>query len=355
VTLGIRSRDDYLGRFEQNQALLSVSTGWGADDGIEEIDVFLRARNPVFLRAPNASQTFDAFKIEGRHGLRASIEWTRREHLTFGPTWRRGVSLTWVGTDDFRYLDPGLYDDVGTVELQSFGGVATQSGSWQLSVQSSIGGGLVYNRDGLTASGQPDLNPFYFRGSLEGVARRPLGSKRNIAARLFAGYARGDNETAKQRQVYLQGGDPLQQLYNPFLRSRGALLAGEDFHYHAPGGAGIRGIDRRVSTGALVAFNLELDQTLLARPTARLFNRIALAAFTDLAHAFGGADQPLTGERLKFLGDVGIGLRADHRIGDTRFTTRFDMPVYVSRPELSIRPTGNDLDFRWVFSFEPAF
>ena len=162
ITLGIRSRDDYLGRFEQNQAMLSVSTGWEAEDGIEEIDVFLRAKNPVFLRAPNTSQTFDAFKIEGRYGLKATFDWSRREHLTFGPTWRRGVSLTWVGIDDVRYLDPELYDDVGTVELQSFGGVSNASGKWELSLQSSIAGGLVYNRSGLAATGRPELDPFLF-------------------------------------------------------------------------------------------------------------------------------------------------------------------------------------------------
>jgi hypothetical protein len=255
--------------------------------------------------------------------------------------------LTWVGTDDLRYLDPGYYDDVGTVELQSTGGVSTGSGKWQLTLQSSIGGGLVYNRDGLAATGRPELDPFYFRGSLEGVARRSLGTERNLAARVFIGYARGDDETAKQRQFYFQGADPLQQLYNPFLRSRGALLAGEDFHYQMPGGAGVRGVDPRASSGAVVALNLELDQTLLSNPTARLFNRIALAAFTDLARAFTGP--------TKFLGDAGIGLRADHRIGDTRFTTRFDLPLYVNRPELSVRPTGNEFELRWVFSFEPAF
>jgi hypothetical protein len=355
VTLGIRSRDDYLGRFEQNQALVSVSTGWGVDDGVKEVDFFLRARNPVFLRAPNTEQTFDAFKIEGRYGLRGSIDWARREHLTFGPTWRRGVSLAWVGIDDVRYLDSGFYDDVGVVELQSFGGVSTGGGKWQLGLQSSIGGGLVYNRDGLAATGRPELDPFYFRGSIEGIARRTLGSTRNLAARLFLGYSRGDGETAKQRQVYLQGADPLQQLYNPFLRSRGALLADEDFHYHAPGGAGVRGIDPHVSAGALVALNLELEQTLSVRPAGRLFNRVAIAAFTDLAQVFGGAAQPLTGDKIRFIGDAGVGLRADHRIGDTRFTTRFDLPVYVSRPELSVDPGGDEFEFRWVFSFEPAF
>jgi hypothetical protein len=357
VTLGARSREDYLGRFEQNQALISVATGWGVDDGVQDVDFFFRTKNPVALRAANTSQTLDGFWMEGRYGLKASLEWERRAHLTFGPTWRRGISLTWVGIDDARYLDPGLYDDVGTVELQSFGGVRTATGKWQLALQSSVGGGLVYNRDGLTASGRPELEPFYFRASIEGTARRPLGAQRNVAARLFLGYSSGDkDETAKQRQIYLQGADPLQQLYNPFLRSRGSLLVGEDFHYHSPGGAGVRGIDSRVSAGGVLALNLELDQTLVSRPAAPLFSRVALAAFTDMAYA-GEATQALTGDEIGFLADAGLGLRADHRIGDTRFTTRFDLPLYVSRPELAQdrEPGDDDVKFRWTFSFQPAF
>jgi hypothetical protein len=304
------------------------------------------------LRAPNTSQTLDVFNVEGRYGVSAELAWARREHLTFGPTWSRGIRAEWVATDDFRYLDRGLYDDVGTVELQSFGGVTTQSADWQLAVQSSIGGGLAYNRNGLAASGRPELDPFYFRGQVEATARRPLGAKRTLGARVFVGVASGDHTAAKQRQVYLQGADPLQQLRNPFLRSRGSLLVGDDFHYHAAGGAGVRGIDRRVSTGAVIAVNLELDHTVLVRPTARLFSRVAVAAFGDLAHAWGNSDGTVSSG---FLGDAGVGLRADHRIGDTRFTTRFDMPLFVSRPELAVRPGDKDIDFRWVFSFEPAF
>jgi hypothetical protein len=149
--------------------------------------------------------------------------------------------------------------------------------------------------------------------------------------------------------MYLQGSDPLQQLYNPFLRSRGSILAGEDFHYHSPGGAGVRGIDRRVSTGAVAALNIELDQTLLSSER-HLFNRIGVAVFTDVA-ALGVSAETTSG----FVGDAGIGIRADHRIGDTKFTTRFDVPLYVNRSEVSVRPTDHDLDFRWVFSFEPSF
>ena len=357
VTLGIRLITDYLGRYEQNQTLLTRSTGWGADDGVEETDFFLRMRNPVALRMSNVSQTLDAFNIEGRYGALLSIERTRRAHLTYGPTWTGSASLQWVATDDFRYLDRGYYDEVGTVEVQLGSGVKNRSGSWTLGLRSSAGGGLVYNRAGLAASGRPDLNPFYFRGFVEGTARRSLGRTLGLGLRGYLGVASGHHTAAKQRQIYFQGADPLAQLYNPFLRSRGALLVGEDFRYHAPGGAGVRGVDSRVSAAAIAALNLEVERTLVSRPNAALFNRIALAAFTDVSHTIGGSVEPLIGERIRFLGDAGVGLRAEHRIGDTRFTTRFDLPLYVSRPELAQdRDLGDDeFKFRWTFSFEPAF
>jgi len=95
----------------------------------------------------------------------------------------------------------------------------------------------------------------------------------------------------------------------------------------------------------------------VVRPNARLFSRIALAAFTDLSHAIGGSAQPLLGDRIRFLGDAGVGLRAEHRIGDTRFMTRLDLPLFVSRPALAQdREAGDDqLAFRWMFSFQPEF
>ncbi len=354
VTLGVRTRSDYLGRFEQNVTLASIGTGWGSDLDVVDADFFSRIRNPVKLRAPNVSQTLDVFNVEGRYGAAAEVAWTRREHLAFGPTWNRGLRVEWVATDDFRYLDRGLYDDVGTIELQSFGGVTTQSAKWQLALKSSIGGGLAYNRSGLAASGRPELDPFYFRGQVEATAWRPLGPKRRFGARLFVGVASGDHVAPKQRQIYLQGADPLQQLRNPFLRSRGSLLVGDDFRYHSPGGAGLRGIDPRISAGAALGLNLELEHTLVGRPTARLFNRVALAGFIDIANVWDGTDPLLT---RGWLHDAGVGFRADHRIGDTRFTTRFDLPLIVTEPGIAQdREPGNEkVEFRWTFSFEPAF
>ncbi len=354
VTLGVRSRDDYLGRFEQNVAMITGSTGWGADDGVHHIDFFLRARNPTFLRAPGTSQTLDLFRLEGRFGAMATVERTRRAHLTFGPTWTQSVSLQWVHPDDFRYLDPGYYDDVGTVELDVGAGVSTAAGQWDLELQGSVGGGLAYNRSGL-AAGARAIDPFYPRIMLEGRAHRPLGARLGLAARVTAGLAGIDHAAARQRQIYAQGADPLQRLTNPFLRSRGSLLEGEDVNYQLPGGAGVRGLDPRISSTALIGLNLELERTLLARPDARLFSRVGLAAFTDLAQGIGESGRTLPGGELRFIGDAGIGLRAEHRIGDTRFVTRFDLPLWVNRPELAqdVSPGDDPFEFRWVFSFEP--
>src|SRR3954469_15193872 len=365
VTVGVRSRDDYLGRYEQNVAILSVSTGWGVkkDFGVvtagevHDIDFFLRGKNPVVLRAPNMSQTFDAYKIEGRYGAAATLEWSRRAHLTFGPTRSHRVSLRWVGIDDTGYLDPGYYDNVGTVEVQFANGISNESGQWELSARSSLGGGLAYNRDGLAASGRSDLDPFYFNGFIEGIARRNLAQQLSLAVRGYLAAGVSDHDAAKQRQVYFQGSDPLSQLYNPFLRSRGALLVREDFNYHSPGGAGIRGVDPRLSTSAIAALNLEVEQGLLSRPQSHLFKRVSIAAFSDLAQGIGSMSQtPATGT-IRFLADAGLGVRAAHRIGDTEFVTRVDFPLFVSRPELAQDASAGDDDvaFRWVFSFEQPF
>ena len=106
----------------------------------------------------------------------------------------------------------------------------------------------------------------------------------------------------------------------------------------------------------IAGLTLELEGTVLARPKAKLFNRVGLALFSDLAQGLGGPVEPRLGERLGFVGDAGFGLRVDHRIGDTRFTTRLDFPLYVSRPEVAhgADPGDEDVEFRWTFSFEPA-
>ncbi len=358
VTLGLRARDNYLGRFEENVFLLTRSVGAPDIEGVERWDAFVRLRNPVWLRATNWSQAFEGFRTEGRFGGRAEFTWRRREHLAFGPEWHHTAELRLVGVDDGRYLDPGQYDHLGIAELRLETGVTTRAGAWALAGRVSVGGGLAWSKDGLeSAAGRP-LDPFYGRAFLEASARRPVGKRWTVGGRFFGGIARGDrNDVAKQRQFYLGGSDPIEQLGNPFLRTPGALLAGRDVNYQAPGGGNVRAVDARVSAPALVALTAELERAFVERPRARLFNRVAVGAFGDVARAFGDAPEPATGAPVRWVGDAGLGLRIGHRLGQTPFQTRFDVPVWLSAPALGRngKGTGDRFAFRWVASVQAAF
>jgi hypothetical protein len=358
ITVGLRTRDDYLGRFEQNQALLSWGTGLAHDPDVTKPDLFLRARNPVFLRGPGLSETFEAFRVEGRHGGLAALEQRSQPHLAFGPSWRTGVSLRWIGVEDTRYLDPGYYEDVGTVEASAAQGVAIRSGPWRLAADATLTGGLAYAKAGLAAAtGRLDADQFYGRVALSGSARRTLGKAWGLGARLFAGTTISSDTPVKQRQTYLAGSDPYEQLYNPFLRSRGALLVRPDVYYATSGGAGLRGYDPRLSTIGVVAANLELERYLRNAPKAKLFRRVSAVGFGDFGQALsdGTIARPIA--KLGFLGDAGIGLRAEHQIGERQITTRVEFPVWVSRPELAqdTHPGLDHFGFRWLVALGASF
>ena len=357
IVVGARGRTNYLGMFEENQLLLSYTLGSPGDDAnVQEFDFFGRLKNPVWMRAPNQSQRLEVFRTEGRWGGLLGWEWSRRDHLSYGPTRSAGVSLRLVDIDNTAFLDPQQYIDVGIAELMTDWGIRNRSGKWQLGGKLSLGGGLVFNRDGLAAV-QPGLDQFYFRGEIEGTARREIVKKLTFAGRLYGGVATGAHTAAKQRQVYLGSSDPFQQLYNPFLRSEGALLVIDDVPYQAPGGAGVRAANFRISGPALIAANVEFERTMLLRQKAKLFSRVSLAAFGDAAQGIGGPDQLATGEPLRFVADAGLGVRASHRIGKTSFLTRFDFPFYLSEPGYSRNDFARDdaFDFRWLFSVQAAF
>ncbi len=355
VTLGLRSRSDYLGRFDQNVLSITGGTGWGADDPVRTLDVFARVKNPTALRSTNMSQVFEGFSMEGRAGATVILEKKRRDHFTFGPTVTQGLSLRWVTTTNMAFLDPGYYQDAGTVEATLYGGVSNRSGAWQLGTNGSLGGGVMYDNQGPGVSTQDRYDTQgYLRASLVGTARRPLGKKMAVAFRGYAGIALAKDALVKQRQVYLGGADPYEQLYNPFLRSEGALLVRPGFYYQAPGGANMRGLDPRLSARQAYALNAQLDRTLVLRNGAHLFNKVTVGAFGDVA-----LSDPPTGSAtygpLRVFGDAGIGVSASHKIGGTSFVTRFDVPLWVSVPSLAQDTHPADqVGFRWVLSFAPA-
>ncbi|MEZ4411561.1 MAG: M1 family metallopeptidase [Gemmatimonadales bacterium] len=355
VTLGLRSRSDYLGRYDQNTLSITGGTGWGADDPVTNIDVFARVKNPTALRSPNMSQVFEGYSMEGRAGATVILEKKRRAHRTFGPTVTRGLSLRWVSTTDTAFLDPGYYQNAGTGEATVYGGVSTRSGDWQLSVNGSLGGGVMYDNEGpgITTDDRYDTQG-YFRGFLVATAKRAF-DKTSLALRGYAGAALANDPVVKQRQIYLAGADPYEQLYNPFLRSEGALLVRPGVYYQAPGGANLRGFDPHTSSRQAYGLNAQVERTLVSRRGAKLFSTVSVSVWGDAALADPPSGSAAYGALRGFY-DAGLGVSASHRIGQTSFVTRFDVPLFVSQAGLAqdTDPTGQ-VGFRWLFSFAPAF
>jgi hypothetical protein len=355
VTVGVRSKSDYLGRFDQNILSITGGTGWGADDPVTNVDIFARIKNPTALRSPNMSQVFEGYSMEGRAGATIAFEKKRRAHFNSGPTVTNGLSLRWVTTTDMEFLDPGYYQDAGTAEATVYGGVSNRAGAWNLGVNTSVGGGVMYDNEGpgISTDNRYDAQG-YLRWSVVGTARRPLGKAMNLSLRGFAGMALADDPVVKQRQVYLAGADPYEQLYNPFLRSEGALLVRPGVYYQAPGGANLRGFDPHTSSRQAYGLNMQVDRTIVTRKGARLFSTVSLTLWGDVALADPPSGTEAYGA-LRGFADAGVGISASHRIGTTNFVTRFDMPLFVSQPALAqdADPT-EQVGFRWLFSFVPA-
>ncbi len=355
VTLGLRSRTDYLGRFEQDVLSITGGTGWGVDDPTRQVDVFARVRNPTWLRAPNMTQVFEGFSMEGRAGATIALEKKRRAHRTFGPTVTSGLSLRWVSVTDTVFLDPGYYDDAGTAEAAVHGGISNRSGGWQWTADATLGGGVMYDHEGpgISTKDRYDTQG-YLRGAFVATARRPLGRAMSIALRGYAGAALADAPVVKQRQVYLAGADPYEQLYNPFLRSEGALLVRPGVYYQMPGGANLRGFDPHASSRQAYSLNAQLDYTLVTRRRARLFSNVTVSLWGDAALADLPDGTAVYGA-LRGFADAGVGISASHRIGSTAFVTRFDVPLFVSEAALAQDADPTDqVGFRWLFSFAPA-
>jgi hypothetical protein len=287
--------------------------------------------------------------VEGRAA--AGIEVTRRVHGSPADSTVRslGVGLHWLTVTEPVYLARRFYDDAGTAELRLTGAIRVR-GRWPRGVEATVAGGYAYPNQGVTlASGN------YARFSVAGAVRHRAGGRVTLGARLFAGATVSADSVPRQRRLYVSGADPYQRFGSPFLRSQGSILAGPGVFYHAPGGAGVRGLDPELSGTRALGASLEIEYALLGRPIGSgLFNRLAIAGFADGAAANGDLNSGRDG--LVTVADAGIGIRLDHGLGQTAFQTRFDFPLWVSRPALAQdhgpeEPVG----LRWSFSFVPAF
>jgi hypothetical protein len=82
VTLALRARDNYLGRFAKNFTLVSVGLDSGATQRMGE---YVRLANPVSHPLPRTESSIAAWHVEGRGGVALSVDRALRRHVSFGP------------------------------------------------------------------------------------------------------------------------------------------------------------------------------------------------------------------------------------------------------------------------------
>jgi hypothetical protein len=249
---------------------------------------------------------------------------------------------------DAAWVDRRQYDDAGTVELSASGRVARATGRWPYRMDLVVSGGYAYPNAGSAIAGGE-----YARLSFTASSRGPSGRGWGAGLRIFGGTVIAGDSAPRQRRIFLAGGDPYERFGSPFLRSSGSLLAGSDVYYHFPGGAGMRGLDPSLTGTTALGASIELEVVLRRGSPFRMFNRVVLAGFAD--GALGNGDLgPANG--LRSVGDAGIGIRAEHRFRETRFVTRLDFPLWVSRPTLAHdRQPEGAFGLRWSVSFLPSW
>jgi hypothetical protein len=369
VTLGFQTRSNYLGRFELNTAQSTWPTGLANDSaagntGRFEPDWYASARNPVRFRTPRTQTEVATWRLEGRVGGRVAAEREERPHFDSPLRATEGASVSVMAVTDARYLDRRRWDDVNTAELTGWvaRAVAAQGPPAETArFELSLGQSFAVRAPDLSAWAGPLPPPdeltrrrvvgaAYARGALTLRHAARLGAV-DVRLRTVAAGTLGGTAVPVQRRVFIGGADPYASFANPFLRSRGALFSRDDVHYQAAGGLGLRGFAPFVSATWGVAVNGEAAWRVVERPARRVFASVSLAAFVDAALL----DRAALGRSAAL--DAGVGLRVSHRVGPTRFVTRMDLPLVVSRPSAAVAGAAEDgvFKFRWVWSLEEAF
>ena len=350
VTVGLRERANYLGRYDRGLVLGTVATRPGAS---QALGLYGRWSNPIGVLTPRTTTSFAAWLTEGRAGAAIAVDRSLRQHLGFGADPHVGFDAQWMATTDLGYLDRRLWDDAGTIEAGPWVATTARRGAAVLRARLGGRGGVVYFNPG---RGAVSRNRYDFeafgRFTGEASVRTPL-----LGARVFVGAYLGQSDPVRQRQISFAGADPYETFTNPLLRSRGALLVRPDFHYQAPGGANLRGFRPDLGGRWAIGVNLEVTPWVLRRDQG-ILRGLGLEGFVDA----GVVDTLMIqssppGRAYTTLYDVGVGLVTQHQLKELDWTMRFEVPFAVNRwaDAADARPGNERFALRWQVSLEPSF
>ena len=355
VTIGLRNRTNYLGRYDRSLQLTSVATDAGATD---RFGFYGRWSNPIRHFTPRTETSVAGWYVEGRAGVALSVDRALREHLGFGADPHAGFDALWMATTNLGYLDRRLWEDAGTIEAGPWISTTVQRGAALVRARLGARGGVVYSKPGpgYGSSSRYDVEGFgRFTGEASVRAPFPLGT--TIGVRVFGGAYAGRSVPVPQRRIPVAGADPYETFTNPLLRSEGALFVRPDFYYHAPGNGNLRAFRNDLGGRWALTANLELARSVWRRDRG-ILRDVALTGFADGGLVDTLAVPPATpGRWYTPLYDGGVGLVTRHQIRDFGWTMRIELPLVVSRWNYAAdpRPGEGRLAFRWQVSLSTSF
>ncbi|HEX5132459.1 MAG TPA: M1 family metallopeptidase [Candidatus Krumholzibacteria bacterium] len=306
-----------------------------------------------------ANSTFrvDGFKMEGREHFGVGFDFLKRAKLLEPPTYEFNIGYAYHELRNPRYLTSTETYDTLQADVGPYIGYAV---SPELDIASTrleadlrlgrdwFGGNYDYERLALTAT-------VHSRPSVVGVDTR---------LRFFGGFSGGGTPT--QRKFNLAGAGPVQQDERFWLRSPGAVP--EDLNYVEPGDGNLRGYyPGTFGVNKLTAFNAEAGTRVrlfgLEKKTAKLLGNLSWYAFYDAGWIMDKGNPISSSARVQglvdggvldaTLQDAGIGLRSHVAWPFWNFTWRFDVPLWVSNPEVNVE--ADKVDFRYIFSLNATF
>ncbi len=355
VTVGVRERTNYLGSYDQSLVLGTVATRAGATN---RYGGYFRVVNPMGGQpTPRLRPSFAVWSLEGRAGVALDLDHSLRTHLGSRTDPHAGFSALWMAATDMGYLDRRLWDDAGTVEAGPWFATTAQHGTTVLEARAVARGGVVYRNPGvgLTSPHRYDVASFA-RLTGEGSVRTPFWFGTRLGVRLFGGAYLSASDPVRQRRIMVAGADPYETFTNPLLRSAGALFVRPEFHYQAPGDADARAFRPDLGGRWALAFNAELERSLIRRARG-IVRTVALEAFFDFAFVDSLASPATGGHWYMDLHDAGVGIVVRQQTGELRWTLRAEFPIEMSAPTLApdAAPGDGRIAFRWLVSLAPSF
>ncbi|HLQ22876.1 MAG TPA: M1 family metallopeptidase, partial [Gemmatimonadales bacterium] len=145
LTLGVRSRENYFGRFERNLFLWSAGLRGGATN---RFSVYARIENPIARPEPRTTTSLAAWSVEGRAGAALHVDRSLQRRFVDRAEPHAGFDAMWMATTDLSYLDRRLWDDGGTIEAGPWIATTVPRGGGMLQARLDTRAGLAYWKPG---------------------------------------------------------------------------------------------------------------------------------------------------------------------------------------------------------------